>query len=70
MCDRKVDDCRVERAANLGKVGKAGSEVKKAPVKSLSVSRLALNSVMFGTPLSDVGISRGFALAGPGRGMK
>lgn len=59
MGNRKGDN---ERAGNLGKVGKEGSEVKEAPVESLRVSRLAFDSVVCGTPLSDVGLSRGFAL--------
>jgi hypothetical protein len=59
MGNRKID---YERAANLGKAGKEGSEVKEATVESLSVPRLAFDSVRCGTPLSDVGLSRGFAL--------
>jgi hypothetical protein len=59
--NRKVDNCRHGRAANLGKEGKEGSEVKEAPFESLNVSRLASDNAMRGTPLS-VGLSRGWGL--------
>jgi hypothetical protein len=57
--NRKVDNCRHGRAANLGKEGKEGSQVEEAPFESLSVSRLAFDNAMRGTPLRDVGLSRG-----------
>lgn len=57
--NRKVDNCRHKRAADLGKEGEEWSEVKGAPFDSLSVSRLAFDNAMRGTPLSDVSLSRG-----------
>jgi hypothetical protein len=61
MGNGRVYYCRLGRAANLGKVGKESSEVKKAPIECLS--SLAFDSIVCGTPLSGVGSSRGLALA-------
>jgi len=69
MGNGRVNYCRLGWAANLGKVGKEGGEVKEAPIECLS--SLAFDSIMRGTPLSGVGSSRGLALAlGIGRARR
>ena len=54
MGNINFDKCRLERAANTGRLGR--SDVKEVAVESLCVSRLAFDSVMCDT-LGDAGLS-------------
>jgi hypothetical protein len=56
MGNRKLTIAGLKRVANLAKVRRS-SEVTEAPVELLSAVRLAFDSVMSDTPLSDVGLS-------------
>jgi hypothetical protein len=56
----RIDNRRLGRAADLRKVGEESGKIKEPAIESLT--SLAFNSIMGGTPLSGVGPSRGLAL--------
>jgi hypothetical protein len=60
VSNRRIDDRRLGRATDLRKVGKESGKIKEPPIESLTP--LAFNSIMGGTPLSGVSATRGFAL--------
>jgi hypothetical protein len=68
MGNRKVDNCRLERAANSGMVGKAGSEVKKAHAESISLvwRSTALCVAPFSMMLGSRGGLKNGRVRGPG----
>jgi hypothetical protein len=60
VSDGRIDNRRLGRATDLGKVGEESGKIKEPPIESLTP--LAFDSIMGGTPLSGVSATRGFAL--------